>query len=219
MTELVSPFAVWPNVEQFAAVGERIVGSIEDLACSVVGFVPGVHRRRQDSHEDDYVLAGKATARSGDGSVHLLEAGAAIRISVGDEVWYEVDGRLLLLSIRATNGSAWPMRSLVPGQNPSTPYALPGVVPELASSQVTWLRVGPEGSGGFFSGFWTADRDVVYRKPFIADEFVLVLGGAMRLWNEAAECTVAAGDLALFRKGVDCWRAITAPYSQFFAGR
>lgn len=191
------------------------------LSAARVSLSAGRHQCIWPSTWDGLVLGGRGALGTPDGTDTPLTAGHAITWDGSAHGALEVVDRLDLLIVvppEHPGGSDRPETHPF-SSGTGTRYMLPNAVAGGPSSEVTWHRDGPEGTGAFFSGRWRSGA-IVYDKEFIADEFVLVEHGSIQIWNaQLAPITFGEGDIAFFPKGLFCRRQVSDGFEQWFAGQ
>lgn len=182
---------------------------------------PGRHSTAFWPTWDGFVMDGGAAVARNELEARIAP-GDALTLDPGRHVTIDVERQIEILVVCTSSRPKSPSGAVVwpdlAGQTEA--YALPNPIRGSPITRVAWARVGPEGTGEFFSGYWECG-EVVYEKEFIADEFVLILGGEMEIRGRdpnAEPMRFSVGDIAFFPRGFPCRREVTGDFRQWFAG-
>ena len=181
----------------------------------------GSFQETLEEAQDSFVLGGRADIVV-DGNTLPLDSGTAIALNPRTQISWTVHEPLTLFTVFA--GTDEP--KVPPGQPVRTTfdqaqlsrYQTDHLRDGTTERDIAWLREGPEGTGGFFSGLFTISESS-YEKQFVVNEFVLLLEGEKQIDVAGYSYRFRAGTVAAYSKGWVCRRTITQPVKQFFAGR
>lgn len=188
------------------------------------GFVTvgsGSFQETLEEAQDSFVLGGRADVLA-DGTSLALDTGTAIALSPRTEMSWMVHEPLTLFTVFAGAGkpevASGPPVLTTFNEADMSSYQTDHLRGGATERDIAWLREGPEGTGGFFSGLF-AISESSYEKRFVVNEFVLLLEGEKQIDVEGYSYCFRAGTVAAYSKGWICRRTITQPVKQFFAGR